>query len=256
MGWMHDTLNYMVTPPWERSAHHNEITFSMYYFYNERYLLALSHDEVVHGKKTMVDKMWGTYDEKFEQVKTLYTYMYTHPGKKLNFMGNEFAEFREWDEKKEQDWVLMLYPKHAAFARFFAKLSGLYVNEAAMHNDEYRPEHFRWLEVNNSAMSTYSYELTGRVEKPKAAQTTEHIIVVLNMSARYYPAYWLPYDRPGRLIELLRTTDPMETDDAIRVKKTSELEDWRIHPVVEDGGRHVMLNLAGYESVILKYSEK
>ena len=99
MGWMHDTLDYFATPFGERPDAYHKLTFSMQYFYNELYLLALSHDEVVHGKKTIIDKLWGTYEEKCAQLRTLYFYMYTHPGKKLNFMGNELGHFREWDEK-------------------------------------------------------------------------------------------------------------------------------------------------------------
>ena len=100
MGWMHDTLDYFATPFGERPGCYGKLLFSMHYFYNELYLLALSHDEVVHGKKTIIDKLWGSYAEKCAQLRTLYFYMYTHPGKKLNFMGNELAHFREWDEKR------------------------------------------------------------------------------------------------------------------------------------------------------------
>ena len=115
MGWMHDTLDYFATPFGERPGCYGKLLFSMHYFYNELYLLALSHDEVVHGKKTIIDKLWGSYAEKCAQLRTLYFYMYTHPGKKLNFMGNELAHFREWDEKRELDWDLLKYPFHDAF---------------------------------------------------------------------------------------------------------------------------------------------
>ena len=118
MGWMHDTLDYFATPFGERPAQYGKLLFSMHYFYNELYLLALSHDEVVHGKKTIIDKLWGTYEEKCSQLRTLYFYMFTHPGKKLNFMGNELAHFREWDEKKQLDWNLLESPFHDSFQRF------------------------------------------------------------------------------------------------------------------------------------------
>ncbi len=99
-------------PPRSASARTatGKLLFSMHYFYNELYLLALSHDEVVHGKKTIIDKLWGSYEEKCAQLRTLYFYMYTHPGKKLNFMGNELAHFREWDEKRALDWNLLNTP--------------------------------------------------------------------------------------------------------------------------------------------------
>ena len=98
MGWMNDTLNFMKIHPDDRKDHMGRLAFSMHYFYNELYMLPFSHDEVVHGKGTILDKMNGSYEEKFEQARLLYLYMFTHPGKKLNFMGNELGHFREWDE--------------------------------------------------------------------------------------------------------------------------------------------------------------
>ena len=104
LGWMHDTLSFLQTAPADRPAAYHKLTFSMLYYYNERHLLPLSHDEVVHGKATVLQKMHGDYDGKFPQGRALYLYMMTHPGKKLNFMGSEFGQLREWDESREQDW--------------------------------------------------------------------------------------------------------------------------------------------------------
>ena len=115
---MHDTLDFFRTPPTERREKYHKLTFSMMYFYSENYLLPLSHDEVVHGKATILQKMWGDLEEKFPQARAMYLYMYAHPGKKLNFMGNEFGQLREWDEKREQDWFIRKYPSHDAFYRF------------------------------------------------------------------------------------------------------------------------------------------
>ena len=116
MGWMNDTLNYFRTAPEYRPENYHKLTFSMMYYYDARFLLPLSHDEVVHGKATIMQKMSGDYEYKFPQARSLYMYMYAHPGKKLNFMGNEIGQFREWDEKREQDWMLLDYPLHAGFA--------------------------------------------------------------------------------------------------------------------------------------------
>ena len=127
MGWMNDTLNFFRTDPSYRRQEYHKLTFSMAYFYNERYLLPLSHDEVVHGKATIIQKMAGDYDRKFPQARALYLYMFLHPGKKLNFMGNEFAQFREWDEKRQQDFMLLKYPVHDAFHRYFRDLGALYL---------------------------------------------------------------------------------------------------------------------------------
>ncbi|MBR1723490.1 MAG: 1,4-alpha-glucan branching protein GlgB, partial [Ruminococcus sp.] len=157
LGWMNDTLNYFRTPPAERPQHHHKLTFSMQYFYNELYLLELSHDENVHGKATVVNKMWGDYDIKFPQARAMYAYMYTHPGKKLNFMGGENAQFREWDETRGQDWDIMKYPLHESFNRYFKRLSQIYFENPALHNAEYDPETFRWLMADNAEQSVYVY---------------------------------------------------------------------------------------------------
>lgn len=157
MGWMHDTLNYFATPFGERKDHYYKLTFSMQYFYNELYLLALSHDEVVHGKKTIIDKLWGTYEEKFAQARLLYFYMYMHPGKKLNFMGNETAHFREWDEAKELDWALLKYPAHDAFSKFIAELGGLYEKMPALHDGEYNSDCFRWVDCMSAEKGVYGW---------------------------------------------------------------------------------------------------
>ena len=157
LGWMNDTLNYFRTPPIMRKGAHHLITFSMAYFYNERYLLELSHDENVHGKAAVIQKMWGDYEDKFPQARAMYTYMYTHPGKKLNFMGGEFAQFREWDEKKEQDWFMLKYPMHESFDRYMKKLGELYVTMPALHCAEYDPSTFEWLMADNCDQNFFVY---------------------------------------------------------------------------------------------------
>ena len=112
LGWMHDTLEYFQSAPIYRTRDYHKLTFSMLYFFNEKYILPLSHDEVVHGKATIVQKMNGYYDDKFPQARAMYMYMIAHSGKKLNFMGNEFGQLREWDEKRQQDWDMLKYPMH------------------------------------------------------------------------------------------------------------------------------------------------
>lgn len=194
MGWMNDTLDYFRIHPNDRKYHYHDISFSMMYFYKERYLLPLSHDEVVHGKATIVQKMWGEYDVKFQQVKTLYAYMYTHPGKKLSFMGNEIGHFREWDEKKECDWFLLKYPKHDAFRHFMMDLHNLYISEPAFFKYDYDQEGFRWLEVDEVDRRVYIYE--------RMAEDSR-FIVVLNMSEEQYNDYSFGYDHNAVLHEVL-----------------------------------------------------
>ncbi len=194
MGWMNDTLDYFRISPYDRKFHYNKLSFSMMYFYKENYLLPFSHDEVVHGKATILQKMWGDYDVKFQQAKTLYTYMYTHPGKKLNFMGNEIGQFREWDETRECDWLLLDYPKHRDLQRFLKDLSNLYTHEPAFYCSEYDQASFRWIEVEAVEERVYVYErMHGK----------DHFIVVLNMSDTHYDEFSFGYDHPVRLLEVL-----------------------------------------------------
>ncbi len=183
LGWMHDTLDYFATPFGERPARYHALTFSMQYFYNELYLLSFSHDEVVHGKKTILDKIWGTYEEKTAQARTLYFYMYTHPGKKLNFMGNELAHFREWDEKRELDWNLLQYPFHDNFQRYIAKLGAIYESEPALYDGEYDPHCFEWVACESIDQGLYAWTRTCR------GQTLLCVMNTQNTPLRKFPLY-------------------------------------------------------------------
>ena len=158
MRWMNDTLSFMQTSAPERKKQYNKLTFSMMYFYNEHYLLPLSHDEVVHGKATIIQKMSGdTYEEKFAQARPLYMYMFAHPGKKLNFMGNEIAMFREWDEKRQLDWELLAYPQHQKFCRFINELNSIYLQHSAFYKKDYEQDGFEWLDCQNSEQVVYIF---------------------------------------------------------------------------------------------------
>ena len=192
LGWMHDTLNYFQTPPDERSLRYDSLLFSMHYFYKERYILPLSHDEVVHGKGTIIQKMWGQYEEKFSQCRALYLYMYTHPGKKLNFMGNEIAHFREWDEAREQDWELLSFPMHDGFYHYIRKLNELYSTFTALHEYEYEEGTFRWLQADAREQSVYMFER--RVGE-------ERLVVTFNFSNHYYMDFSFAFSERVKLIE-------------------------------------------------------
>lgn len=196
MGWMNDTLEYFKIPPSERNHHRGKLMFSMYYFYNELFLLPFSHDEVVHGKATILQKMWGDYEDKFLQARTLYTYMFTHPGKKLNFMGNEIGHFREWDEKQELDYMLLSYNRHDEFHRYFIKLCKIYANTKALYEDEYDSRKFRWLLVESGYECVFAYERIGREES---------IIVILNMSDKEIINFTFSYDKPAVMKRLLNS---------------------------------------------------
>ena len=146
LGWMNDTLDYFKKTPEERKHNLSKLTFSMMYAWNEHYILPFSHDENVHGKATIVQKMYGEYEGKFPQARALYLYMAIHPGKKLDFMGNEFAQLREWDESREQDWSVLKYPNHDSFRTFRKALNEAYLQNDGFWLREYDPAAFRWLD--------------------------------------------------------------------------------------------------------------
>lgn len=196
MGFMNDTLRFFQTAPVYRPYDYHNLSFSMMYFYNDLFLLPFSHDEVVHGKATILQKMWGDYDFKFPQAKVFYTYLYTHPGKKLNFMGNEFGQFREWDENREQDWNLLEYPIHDAFHHFYQKIATLYLNEPALYDGEYNSDCFEWLEVDASDYVTYAYERRA---------SGETILMVMNLSDQFWKDFSVGIPMLYELEELLHT---------------------------------------------------
>lgn len=154
LGWMHDTLEFCQTQPDLRPRDHGKLLWSMHYFSNEHYLLPLSHDEVVHGKAAIVQKMWGADEcDKYAQARVMYLYMFTHPGKKLNFMGNELGQLYEWSEAGTLDWALAERPFH----RFFHSLCKTYVENPALHAD-YVPDNFRWAENHADAPCVFGME--------------------------------------------------------------------------------------------------
>ena len=197
MGWMHDTLDFFATPFDQRRDAYHKLTFSMSYFYNELYLLSLSHDEMVHGKKAVIDKLWGTYEEKFAQARLLYFYMLTHPGKKLNFMGSELAHFREWDENRELDWMLLRYPLHDAFHKYIAALNGLYHAEPALYEGEYNAACFEWVACQSRDEGIYAYLRKGRGGP---------LLAVMNTQPKAYLKYPL-YLTEGCTARMLFSTD-------------------------------------------------
>lgn len=186
LGWMNDTLAYLQAPPEERRQHPERLTFSMFYFYNERYLLPLSHDEVVHGKGAVVQKMYGaSLPEKFAQARLLYLYMYAHPGKKLNFMGNELGMLREWDEKRPLDWQ----PDglRGAFAAFFRALQELYARTPALFARDYEGDGFAWLESPAPGRAVFAFVRRGGGQE---------VLALLNFDDGDLPDCELPL--PGR----------------------------------------------------------
>ncbi len=196
LGWMNDTLKYYSKDPIYKKYEHNKLNFSMAYFFSENFLLPLSHDEVVHGKGTIINKMWGDYETKFALLRNLYAYQFAHPGKKLNFMGNELASFDEWNEQKSLPWELLSFPKHDSLRRMMRDLNLIYQAHPAMKFEEYNPAHFHWLMVDNADQSVFAFER--EVEG-------EDMIFVFNMTPNYYESYDIGTYHEGEYEEIFNS---------------------------------------------------
>ncbi len=174
MGWMNDSLHYLSLDPFFRKDNHNNLTFSISYAYSENYILPISHDEVVHGKGSMIGKVPGAYDEKFEGLKAFYGFMMAHPGKKLNFMGNEFAQFIEWNYTQELDWFLLDYPRHRTFQKFIKDLNNFYLEHKELWQLDCSYDGFKWIVVDDNKQNILSF-----IRKSADGQ---YIICVVNFS--------------------------------------------------------------------------
>jgi 1,4-alpha-glucan branching enzyme len=157
MGWMHDTLEYMKLDPVNRKYHHGQLTFSLIYAFNENFVLPLSHDEVVYGKGSLIGKMPGDDWQKFANLRALYGYMWAHPGKKLLFMGGEFAQRREWTHEGELEWWVSDLPEHAGVKRLVRDLNRVYRSEPALHKVDFSPDGFEWLDLGNADVSVIAF---------------------------------------------------------------------------------------------------
>ncbi len=196
LGWMNDTLKYFKEDPVHRRHKHSHITFSMYYFYSDKFLLPFSHDEVVHMKGSLINKLWGTYEQKFSQLRLLMGYMFAHPGKKLNFMGNEIANFAEWDEDKQVEFSLLKFPIHSAYLRYFRDLNLIYRYYSALYRYDYDPKGFYWIDADNANQSIYSF----------VREDEEYTIVtILNMTPTSYEDYVIGVPHAGNYIELINS---------------------------------------------------
>jgi len=175
MGWMHDTLEYFSKDPIYRKYHHNQLTFSIWYAFSENFLLPLSHDEVVHGKGSLLSKMAGDDWQKFANLRLLFGYMYTHPGKKLLFMGGEFGQWQEWYHEEGLHWHLLEYPHHQGIQKWIRDLNHFYRNEPALYELDFQPEGFEWIDFSNWEESIIIF-----VRRDKS--TKDIILVVCNFT--------------------------------------------------------------------------
>jgi 1,4-alpha-glucan branching enzyme len=205
MGWMHDTLQYIKNDPVHRAYHHGTLTFSLLYAFSERFLLPFSHDEVVHLKKSMLDKMPGDTWQKFANLRALYGYMIGHPGKKMLFMGGEFGQWREWTEKFSLDWHLIdQEPKHGQLQQFVRDLNQIYRTEQALYADDYSWEGFTWLDLHDYQRSLLAF--ARHVPAPNdIVNGRETILVVCNWTPVVREGYRLGVPEPGSYVELLNS---------------------------------------------------
>jgi 1,4-alpha-glucan branching enzyme len=157
MGWMHDTLDYAAHDPIHRRYHHNGLTFSLWYAFSERFVLPLSHDEVVYGKRSLISKMPGDRWQQFANLRLIFGWMWTHPGKKLLFMGGEFGQWREWHHDGALDWHLTQEADHAGLQRWVADLNALYRADPALHQRDFSPEGFEWIDSNDNDNSVLTF---------------------------------------------------------------------------------------------------
>ena len=199
MGWMHDTLTYFARDPLYRSWHQNDLTFAMIYEYSERFIMPLSHDEVVHLKRSLLEKMPGDDWQKLANLRLLMTYLYTRPGKKLLFMGTELAPHTEWNHDHSLDWSLDTDPAHAAFGAFLRALGALYRDQPAFSRDDYDPRGFQWLDVADSANCVLSY-----VRRDGA----QHRVVILNLTPLPRENYRIGAPEAGSYVELFSSDAP------------------------------------------------
>jgi 1,4-alpha-glucan branching enzyme len=182
MGWMNDTLKYFKNDPINRKHHHHQLTFSITYAFSENFMLPFSHDEVVHGKSSMIYKMPGDEWQKFANLRVLYAYMFTQPGTKLLFMGNEFAQTHEWDFKNSLDWHLLQHPPHLGMQTTVRAINKLYKSEPALYEHSFSSEGFEWINADDAQHSIFIYQRKGT----KAKDT---LIVILNLTPVYRQNY-------------------------------------------------------------------
>ena len=222
MGWMNDVLTYMEAGVERRPYLHDKMTFSLMYAFNENFILPLSHDEVVHGKKSLLNKMPGDYWRKFAQLRLLYGYFFAHPGKKLLFMGGEFGQFDEWKDLEELDWMLYDFDMHCNLNGYMKDLIKIYKRSKPLYELDHNPDGFEWIDVNNHHQQIFSF-----IRKSKENQ--EIFIVVSNFSEHPYHSYKVGVPVETEYIEVINSDDEVYGGSGIVNKKALKSVDESFH---------------------------
>lgn len=245
MGWMHDSLHYIAKDPAYRRYHHSELSFSMVYAYDENFVLPISHDEVVHGKGAMIQKMPGDEWQRFANLRTYYGFMFGHPGKKLQFMGNEFAQNCEWNHDSQLSWEQLDQQNHQGIQTLYKDLNRLYTSTAALHELDHEQAGFRWLDLHNAEQSIFSF---ARFAK-KAADT---VIVVSNFTPSVYHKMRIGVPEKGTYQVVLNTDDSKYGGSGFEVAQSTPSKKVALH----DLQHSIELNIPPLATVFLKRVNK
>ena len=229
MGWMNDTLEYMQCDFPFRDGSHNKLTFAMTYAYSENYILPLSHDEVVHGKCSLIGRMPGDIWRQFAGIRLLSMYHMTHPGKKLNFMGHEIAQFIEWREYEELEWFLLEYDNHQKYQDFIADLNKVYKKHPALWSRDSNMEGFMWLDADNKDQSIYSYMRFGESIDKKGNADYEKLVIVINACVQSFDKFRVGVQEPGKYVEIINSDDEKYGGSGKVNKKTIKAEPIPMH---------------------------
>ncbi|MBQ9060950.1 MAG: alpha amylase C-terminal domain-containing protein, partial [Firmicutes bacterium] len=240
MGWMNDSLEYFQTDPICRRGVHHKLTFSITYAWSETFVLPISHDEVVHGKLSLLNKMPGEYDQKFAGLRAFYVYMMTHPGKKLLFMGCEFGQFIEWNEKQGLDWLLLDYDKHRRMQGFVRELNQLYLDTPAFWSQDNTWDGFTWINADDMDHNVYSYLRTGA-----DGQTS---LCILNLSGQEWRNVHIGVPEANYYERLLDTDMQRFGGSGRRRRKQYKVYHGQCHGQEQ----HLRLNLPPLSAIILE----
>lgn len=245
MGWMNDILKYMEASPEERKHLHHKVSFSLIYAFTENFILPLSHDEVVHGKRSLLNKMPGDYWQKFAQYRLLLGYMLTHPGKKLLFMGGEFAQFDEWKDLEQLDWVLDEFEMHQKARVYVKEMLAIYKKQRPLYQQDHSHEGFEWIDVNNSDQSIFSFIRKG-------ANPNEQLVVVCNFTPQTYHDYKVGVLIDTKYIEILNSDDTLFGGSGQVNKKDLKAQEGVFH----DKPYHISMTIPPYGISILRAVKK